>query len=255
MKVNEIIKKLRMEAGLTQEQFGRLIYSDGGELTGAAISQYESGKRKISIELLERMLEVFGYTLELKLVDKVRNQTAINFYKPKTGEEVISMSINEQVEYIFVSLSYDKWARILKISTEQLELMPLDVIKILLENAIKNIERNVLKYIIDEEYLGYEEDFAHFIEEVKHHLYNDTKLPKDVLDEAIYFGFDIEFYFESKGEVFFDIYNFKLLDKYENEIPLEREDIEGNDGCAYIDYSYEVGAYMYHSGIRQVKIK
>lgn len=255
MKVNEIIKKLRMEAGLTQEQFGRLIYSDGGELTGAAISQYESGKRKINIELLEKMLEVFGYTLELKLVDKIRNQAAINFYKPKSGENVVSMSTEEQMEYIFVSLSYDKWSRILKISTEQLELMTLDIIKILLERAIKNIDKNTLKYIIDGEYLGYEEDFAHFIEEVKYHLYNDTKLSKEILDKAVYFEFDIDYYYQGKGELFFNIYNFKLLDKDKNEIPVAAEDIEGNDGCAYIDYSYEVGAYMYHNGIRQVKIK
>lgn len=255
MKVNEIIKQLRMDAGLTQEQFGKLIYSDGAELSGAAISQYEGGKRKINIELFEKMLEVFGYTLELKLVDKVRNQTAINFYKPKTGAKVISMSIEEQIEYIFVALSYDKWARILKISIEQLKLMPLDVIKLLLEKAITNIDKNTLKYIIDGEYIGYEEDVAYFIEEVKHHLYNDTKLSKDILDRAVFFKFDITSYYEGKGELFFNIYNFTLLDNDENEILVETEDIEGNDGYAYIDYSCEFGAYMYNSGIRQVKIK
>ena len=64
MKVNEIIKKLRMEAGLTQEQFGRLIYSDGGELTGAAISQYESGKRTITISHLITLAKYYNVSID-----------------------------------------------------------------------------------------------------------------------------------------------------------------------------------------------
>lgn len=56
MNIQEKLKELRMYAKLTQEQVGRAIFNEGAELTKAAISQYELGK-KYSIRHFRKMVE------------------------------------------------------------------------------------------------------------------------------------------------------------------------------------------------------
>lgn len=255
MKVNEIIKKLRVESGLTQEQFGRAIFSDGAELTGAAISQYESGKRQVSIELLEKILFAFGYTLELKLVDKTKNSRLIEFYKFKASDEILKMSKKEQLEYIFVSKPIDIWGRILKVDIETLKLIPLDTIKILLEKALEEIDPIALKCILDKKHIGYERDYAYFVEEVKRHLIENSNLSKEIINEAKYFSFDMDTYYEGKGNLFYNLCNVSLLDEDECELDVSQDDIVGDDGYLDIDYGYNFGAYLFHSYIDKVEIK
>ncbi|WZY36082.1 helix-turn-helix transcriptional regulator [Bacillus sp. FSL W8-1122] len=50
------IRKLRLDKNLTQEELGEKI----GGYANTYISQMESGKRKISIELLEKIAEVLS---------------------------------------------------------------------------------------------------------------------------------------------------------------------------------------------------
>lgn len=255
MKVNEIIKKLRMESGLTQEQFGRAIFSDGAELTGAAISQYESGKRQVSVELLEKILFAFGYTLELKLVDKNKNSRFIEFYKFKTSDEILEMSNKEQLEYIFVSKPIKIWSRILKVDIDTLNLIPLETIKVLLENALAKIDPIALKCILDEKHIGYERDYAYFIEEVKRHLTENSNVSKEIISKAKYFSFDMEAHYEGKGDLFYNLYDVALLDEDECELDVSQDDIIGDDGYLDIDYSYDLGVYLYNTYINKVEIR
>lgn len=57
MNIQEKLKELRISAKLTQEQVGRAIFNEGAELTKAAISQYELGKKKYSVRYFRKMIE------------------------------------------------------------------------------------------------------------------------------------------------------------------------------------------------------
>ena len=68
-KVNTMIKVLRTEKGMNQEQLAEKL-----QVTRQAVSNWETGKTQPDIETLTRMAEVFGVSVE-KLVDlEVREQ-------------------------------------------------------------------------------------------------------------------------------------------------------------------------------------
>lgn len=57
----ENIKRLREEAGLTQKELANKIYIEQHSL-----SQYERGKRRISVEMFEEIVNALGVEIELK---------------------------------------------------------------------------------------------------------------------------------------------------------------------------------------------
>ena len=77
MEFKDIVRQLRKERGMTQQELADKI----GLTTKVTISQYETGKRKPSFEMIEALADVFhvdmNYLLELPS------------WKPNTSIEVI----------------------------------------------------------------------------------------------------------------------------------------------------------------------
>lgn len=255
MRVNEIVEKIRLESGLAGEQFNRLLMLNNDKYTGATLAQHDNQNTKLSVDILEQILDVYGYSLELKTIDNDKHLNSVNMYKSKTGEEVINMSLQEQLDYVFVSLTCDKWAKILKMSMEQINLIPIHVIKLLLKDALEKIDRKALSFIIDGKYTDFEYDLSDFIDGINYHLSNNTNISKDILDKAEYIKFKVNDYSENPFDVFFDIDNYQLLDKSGEKLPVSCEDIKGIDGRVCIDYNHHVRACMYYTNINMVKIK
>ena len=54
MDFSQIVKQLRLERGMTQQELANMV-----GLTKVTISQYETGKRKPSFEMIEALADVF----------------------------------------------------------------------------------------------------------------------------------------------------------------------------------------------------
>lgn len=72
-KVNTMIKLLRTEKGMNQEQLAQQL-----QVTRQAVSNWETGKTQPDIETLTRLAELFGVTVEQLLYGKE--------YSKETGE-------------------------------------------------------------------------------------------------------------------------------------------------------------------------
>lgn len=57
----EYIRHLRKENGMTQEEVAEKLH-----LTPHAISQYENGKRQVTIDMMQNILSLFGYELKIE---------------------------------------------------------------------------------------------------------------------------------------------------------------------------------------------
>lgn len=58
--MHQYIRHFRKESGMTQEEVAEKLF-----LTPHAISQYENGKRQISVPMMESILALFGYELQI----------------------------------------------------------------------------------------------------------------------------------------------------------------------------------------------
>lgn len=68
MEFSQIVKQLRLERGLTQQELADMV-----GLTKVTISQYETGKRKPSFEMIEALADVFHVDMNylLGFTDKI----------------------------------------------------------------------------------------------------------------------------------------------------------------------------------------
>jgi transcriptional regulator with XRE-family HTH domain len=62
----EILRYLRQSAGLTQAELAERM----GYASSSTISQFESGARKIPIDVLERSARVLGYAMEITFEER-----------------------------------------------------------------------------------------------------------------------------------------------------------------------------------------
>lgn len=69
MEFSQIVKQLRLERGLTQQELADMV-----GLTKVTISQYETGKRKPSFEMIEALADVFHVDMNylLGFTDKIQ---------------------------------------------------------------------------------------------------------------------------------------------------------------------------------------
>lgn len=89
MEFSQIVKQLRLERGLTQQELADMV-----GLTKVTISQYETGKRKPSFEMIEALADVFHVDMNylLGFTDKIQ--------KPAGDETDLAAD-----KYLAVSLS------------------------------------------------------------------------------------------------------------------------------------------------------
>lgn len=64
-KVNSMIKRLRLEKGLNQEEFAQQLH-----VTRQAVSNWETGKNQPDVEMLTQMADQFGVSVEYLIYGK-----------------------------------------------------------------------------------------------------------------------------------------------------------------------------------------
>lgn len=92
MEFKDIVRQLRKERGLTQQELADKI----GLTTKVTISQYETGKRKPSFEMIEALADVFhvdmnyllGFTEKIQKPAGDETDPAVNKYLGVTLEEI-----------------------------------------------------------------------------------------------------------------------------------------------------------------------
>lgn len=240
---NEIIKKLRQDYKLTQEQFGRAVGCEG-----TSISRYENGSRVPDIETFIRILNTFGYDLELTLKERVGHKKDINFYNEKTYTDILNMDIKDLVDYIFVTQDDFVIANICNISIGTLEYIPLSNIKKLIEDKIKDIDRLAVYFMINQFWLKVETQMAHFINHIKYHLTNLSNLDKELVDKIEYIFLSTDFYSEGHhsclGYHYFT--EIKALNKDEKDLNISKKDIDGEQVPLDDSIDFELGEYLYN---------
>lgn len=153
---NNDIKNLRLAHSLTLQQMSRAIFVEDNTL-----SNYEAGRRTPSLDMLEKIANVFGCTVDFTLIQKLIEET----YEYLKLEENIPRDVADKVCYIDFDLYGDIWrdellsdnSRLLDINKEDLgvdhefifdtEFNPLiynaqsmDVLEYLRENPIVQIK-------------------------------------------------------------------------------------------------------------------
>lgn len=90
MEFSQIVKQLRLERGLTQQELADMV-----GLTKVTISQYETGKRKPSFEMIEALADVFHVDMNylLGFTDKI-SKPAGDETDPAT-DKYLAVSLSE----------------------------------------------------------------------------------------------------------------------------------------------------------------
>lgn len=238
----ETIKNLRKEYGLSQETLARAIYVDK-----VTISNYENSKRMPDLNRLEEILNVFGYTLDLKLIEKKEGCKPKDFFLDKTASEIENMSKEDLVDYIFLTQSNNTIANICSTTVDIIELLPLSSVKELISKRIDKADRLTIFFKIKELNFGIEEKISSFIDNVKYHLENESELNSDILEKVTYI--EVETYLSTEGCDYGDYYyyfdNIKLFDKNKNLLTDDFNDINGYNGLPLdVELDMDLGEYL-----------
>ena len=88
---SENIKKLRENAGLTQDEFAEKIF-----VTRTAVSKWENGKSYPSIDSLKEISELFGVSIDTLISDdELENFNVILRKKPQTIKEFLTFLLSD----------------------------------------------------------------------------------------------------------------------------------------------------------------
>ena len=237
----EKIKSLRKEFGLTQEQLARAIFVEN-----ATISQYENQKRIPSLDTMEQIANVFGYTIDLNLIEKKEAKKDVNFYKEKEASEISNMSKDDLVEYIFVTQSNEIISSICKTTVDIVELLPLVNVKELISKRIESMDRLAIYFKINKIYPGVEEEMADFINNVKYHLENISNLDKEIVDKSEYIYLDTYFCVDGcdYGDGYYYFNRVELVDKNKKLLTDDINDINGDILPLDDSLNSKVGEYL-----------
>lgn len=223
MNIQEKLKELRMYAKLTQEQVGRAIFNEGAELTKAAISQYELEKN-IPLDTLEKWLKVFGYELEIVKSRETLNNTIVN--SKKSIEEILLLSNEKRVDYLFVHGDNDLLAVICNIPCVVIGSLSLNGLKDLLTASSSSINDNDLQYILENKKRPFENKFS--IITISH----DTLVEEFEKAVKIQTGVDMQFDFELASDENLDLYrrdctfNLEVVENLVNANRLSKDILE-----------------------------
>lgn len=237
--VGEILKTIMNEYSLNQTQLSRAISCDYTN-----VSRWCNNVRTPDIATLEHILDTFGYELKITLKERIGNNKSKDFYKEKTYQQILNMTNEELIDYIFVTQDDFVIANICNIKASTLEYIPFDKQKLLIKDSIENVDRLALYFKIQKEYLGVELEMSDFIDYVKYHLENLSNLKEGMLEKVEYITFDTNVHNDDWDDVYYTLYNLKLLDKDRNVLPVSSDDIDGNSCPLDNELSNELGAYF-----------
>lgn len=69
LKINEKLKEIREKSGFTQQQIAAYL-----DVDQSYISKWEKGERQISIDVVEKMANLFGYHVDYFLNDNISSE-------------------------------------------------------------------------------------------------------------------------------------------------------------------------------------
>ena len=141
------IKELRERYGLTQEELGRAIFVDR-----STIQRYENNARGLSIETLEQILNVFGFTAKMTLIKKEKSNIDENFYKEKSSMEIVKLDDEDMIEYLYIKSSNDVIARLTGTDIGIIEMLTYEQVKKLLETELAKKTKREIYYILENTY-------------------------------------------------------------------------------------------------------
>lgn len=221
IKADEIIREYRKAYGLSQEQLARAVYLDK-----IAISNYENAKRLPNLNILESIVNVFGYTLDLTLIEKKGNKKDVNFYKKKNRQEILDMSKEDLTDYIYITVEdANILANICKVDADVINILPLSKLKELISIKVEKSSNLELFFKLNNMYFGVENEMAEFINNVKYHLKNESTVDKEDLDKTKFLLIETDY----SREGYYYLSNVLLLDKDKNDLNVDIDDIHGDD--------------------------
>lgn len=188
------LKKIREENGLKQSELARLLNVDA-----SMISKYESGARGIDIEFLNRIADCLGYELELELVDKEKLVGVHNrqFYWDKTPVQIMKLSLEDRIDYIFVKCDISIVSKICNIDEYVLSKMSLKDLKEMVSDAVKCKSEEVLFHILNRTYEGYPEEYiVPFAKACFDYINTCNGIDENDIDKIYYFKFNNEWFEE-----------------------------------------------------------
>lgn len=235
---NSIIKKLRMENDFSQTMLAKATSFDP-----TTISNYENGKRSITIDTMESIVNVFGRTLSLEYMDKTSSSKNIDLYKDKTPEEIIELDEQDIIDYIFVKESDEKLMALCNLDAKIYNRLNYEQIKDILSEHIHRClkaDKAILYNFLTQKYKKYNSydynvmDFLCSIHEViKESMENMSPDIKHKIEK------DLKFLkIKLNNEIVLTIDNIQFLDSECNDIGIKREDIEV--GIVKDEFSKEV---------------
>ena len=241
------IKKLREEHNLTQLQLARAIFVEESTL-----SNYEAGRRNLKIDVLESIANVFGYTVDFNLVQKKDTSKNKDFYKEKSYDEIMNLSVEDLTDYIFITQSEEVISKICNININVIKSLELSTLKDLLKNTLANSRRDVVYFKLNNLYSGIEADISILIDEVHEYLKFEENIPREIADKVCYIDFDL--YGDIwRGELLSD--NSRLLDVNKKDLGVDHEfifDSEFNP-IIYNAQSMDVLEYLRENPVVQIK--
>lgn len=211
----ENIKNLRKKFGLTQSQLAKAIFVET-----PAISQYETGKRNMTIDTLEKIANVFGYTVSLNLVKKKDCNRDERFYDKKHISDILKMSKEDRLDYLFLTLNNTELATVCRVPESIIDILDLEQTKHILKESLDFTSDLALYMLLTCSYAPKinSDDLALFVEEWELYLTNikkqlisenrelDAKKADYILNNACYAH--IELQYDKKYGVTFKNINF-----------------------------------------------
>lgn len=247
MITGKTIRNLRESHNLTQLQLGRAIFVEE-----STIANYESERRSVNINVLESIANVFGYTVDFNLVQKKDTSKNTDFYKEKTYDEVMNLSVEDLTDYIFITQDEEMISKICNINIDIIKSLELSTQKDLLKNTLMNSSRDVVYFKLNNLYEGIEADIAILIEETHEYLKLEDNIPKEIADKVCYIDFDL--YGDIwRGELLSD--NSRLLNIDKKDLGIDHELIFNSEfnPLIYNAQSIDILEYLRENPIVQIK--
>ena len=247
MITNNDIKNLRLAHSLTLQQMSRAIFVEDSTL-----SNYEAGRRTPSLDMLEKIANVFGCTVDFTLIQKKGTAKNKDFYKEKSYDEIMNLSVEDLTDYIFITQNDEMISKICDISINIIKSLELSTLKDLLKNTLSNSRRDVVYFMLNNLYSGVELDISLLIEETYEYLKLEENIPREIADKVCYIDFDLY------GDVWRDELlsdNSRLLDINKEDLGVDHEFIFNSEvnPLIYNAQSIDVLEYLRENPVVQIK--
>ena len=224
------LKEIRKNFGLKIREVSRATF-----ISESAISNIENDTRQPSLDTLEVLANFYGYEIELSLVEKKSFNKKINFYKPKSLKEILELSKEDLIEYIFVTQNDEVISRLVNIKKETLEYINLRDLRNILNDVIQKLDNLYVYYKMEGMYEDVERDVIetinYFVKELDSNKEN-ASIAK-FLSSIYYIDLGVVYDYEyEEWDTYFD--DIKVYDKNRNLIGTSNLYVDNDSDNDYI---------------------